>query len=117
MRRERRSPDRRTRRNAPRHREVFRCAKTQRRDCVASGGLETAPPCASVLSTTNALERARGFSPGMRPALAAKRMHPIARMIFAAKAGRAPGGAAQFTYKPIPVFGLNASWNASLAFA
>ena len=58
LRRERRSPDRRTRRNAPRHREVFRCAKTQRRDCVASGGLETAPPCAGVLSTTNVLNLA-----------------------------------------------------------
>ena len=58
MRRERRSPDRRTRSYASRHREVFRCAKTQRRDCVASGGLETAPPCAGVLSTSNALNLA-----------------------------------------------------------
>jgi len=43
----------------------------------------------------------------MRPALAAKRMHRIVRMIFAAKAGRAPGGAAQFAYKPIAVFRIN----------
>jgi len=27
-------------------------------------------------------------------------------MIFAAKAGRAPGGAAQFAHKPIAVFGF-----------
>jgi len=33
---------------------------------------------------------ARGFALGARPALAAKRMHQIVRMIFAAKAGRAP---------------------------
>jgi len=52
------------------------------------------------------IRNARGFSPGTRPGLAAKRTHRIARMIFAAKAGRAPGGAAQFAYKPIAVFGF-----------
>jgi len=49
---------------------------------------------------------ARGFSPGTPPALAAKRMHQIVRMIFAAKAGRVPGGAARLAYKPIAVFGF-----------
>ena len=33
-------------------------------------------------------------------------MHRIARMIFAAKAGRAPRGAARFAYKSIAVFRL-----------
>jgi len=33
-------------------------------------------------------------------------MHRIVRMIFAAKAGRIPGGAAQFAYKPIALFRL-----------
>ena len=44
-------------RGAPRP-AIERCSDAQRhkgRDCVASGGLETAPPCAGVLSTSNAL--------------------------------------------------------------
>jgi len=55
LRKERRSSDRRTWHNAPRHRESFGRANQKGRDFVASGGLETAPPRDTGLNCTRNL--------------------------------------------------------------